>query len=172
MFLFSPTGKLQTQIASAIAIILTLTIGGALLFQHVGGYVPCMLCYQQRTPYYVGIPLLVLTAISAGLRLPPVFTRGLFILGGLLFVYSAGFGVYHAGVEWGWWAGPADCGIGSAPIIPQGGNVLEMLDKYVAPACDHAALRIAGISLAGWNAVISAALAIAAFYAGFKRSEA
>src|SRR3954452_24984104 len=81
------------------------TIGTALFSQHVLGYIPCKLCYWQRQPYYLAIPVaiaLVLLPISDRVR-----QAALWLLT-LIFLVSAGLGAYHAGVEWGFWPGPAD----------------------------------------------------------------
>ena len=95
------------QAALAVALGAAATIGGALVFEHVFGYVPCKLCLMQRNPYYLAIPL----GLAAAL-LPPRWARiGLWLLA-LTFIVSAGLGAYHSGVEWGFFAGPSDCGGG------------------------------------------------------------
>src|SRR3954471_6874431 len=91
------------QTALAVALAAAATVGGALIFEHVFGYVPCKLCLMQRNPYYIAIPL----GIAAAL-LPPRWGRvGLSLLA-LIFIVSAGLGAYHSGVEWGFFAGPSD----------------------------------------------------------------
>jgi disulfide bond formation protein DsbB len=140
-----------------IAIVLFCTIAGAWMFEWAG-FAPCDLCLKQRWGYYAGIPLALLFA-SLGLQW---FRPGLVLLALLLFA-NAVFGVYHAGVEWKWWEGPTTCGAGALT----GG--LPDLSKPVVP-CNEAALRILGLSLAGWNAVISGALAILATVAARKPS--
>jgi disulfide bond formation protein DsbB len=135
--------------ALAVAAIATATIAGAWIFEYLG-YAPCPLCLQQRWAYYAGIPLaLVVAAITPA---KPGAARAGFVLLGLLWIGSAAFGAYHAGVEWKLWAGPDTCGGGGLT----GG--LPDLSKPVV-ACDAAAIRIFGLSLAGWNAVISLAMA-------------
>jgi len=121
------------------------------------GYPPCPLCLEQRIPYYVAVPLAVVVAIAAGRGAP----RGL-VAGGLgalalAMLIGAALGVYHAGIEWKWWPGPADC---SGPLDPLGsGNLLERLQKINIVRCDEAPWRFLGLSLAGYNALISLALA-------------
>ena len=130
---------------------------GALGFEHIGGYQPCALCLMQRTPYYVGIPLAAVTAVAAYARAPRLLLAVLFALLGLLFLYNAGLGAYHAGVEWGFWEGPASC----APSVGVG-NAADMLDQLQnahAPSCTEATWRFLGLSFAGWNVVMSGALA-------------
>lgn len=149
--------------ALLIGLAMIATVGGALLFQHLGGYIPCKLCYEQRTPYYLGVPVMLAAFLSASFKGPSWLTRALLAFGGLLMLWAAYLGAYHAGVEWGWWAGPTDCGAAAPSVNTGGAGVLDSLDSFVPPACDHAALRIAGISLAGWNFLIALVLAVVAF---------
>jgi disulfide bond formation protein DsbB len=121
------------------------TIAGAFAFQFAG-YDPCHLCLMERWAYYAAIALSLILLISkSGTR------QGLYLLA-LIMLASAIFGIYHAGVEWKWWPGPSTC---------TGGSTLTGLPDLTKPVvmCDEAAFRILGLSLAGWNAVISFALA-------------
>ena len=166
----SKTGRFHLYAALLLALGMAVTVGTALGFQHIGGYIPCKLCLEQRTPYYIGIPLVLLAAASAALRLPGVVTRGLLAAGGLLMLYGAWLGGVHSGVEWGWWPGPTDCGVVTAPEVQGGsGGVLDSLDAFVPPSCDEAAGRFLGLSFAGWNVLASLALAALAFFAAFRR---
>lgn len=168
--LLSPTSRVQIGTALFLAIAMAATVGSALGFQHIGGYIPCKLCYEQRMPYYVGAPLMLLAFASASLRLPPVVTRLLLLVGGLLMAYGFYLGVYHSGVEWSWWAGPTDCGMVDTSTITGGSNgVLDAINTVIPPSCDKAALRILGLSLAGWNAIASLVLAVIAFRGAFSR---
>lgn len=129
-------------------------IAGAWYFQLVVGLVPCKLCLEQRLPHYAAIGLALLGALLArSARL-----QGLVLLGlaGLMAV-STGLGLYHAGVEWGWFLGPSDCGGGMATA---GGvqDLMKQLQSVKIVSCSEAAWRFLGLSLAGWNAVASAAL--------------
>ena len=132
------------------------TICGAWLFQ-LAGYLPCELCLQQRLAYYAGVPLAALTAYFA-LSGQGALARPGFALLALLFAGSAVFGAYHAGVEWGFWPGPTAC-TGSIAAPAKVGDFLKELETIQIVRCDAVAIRIAGLSLAGWNAIISAALA-------------
>ncbi|MEZ0172223.1 disulfide bond formation protein B [Microvirga sp. TS319] len=146
------------QAALAVVLAAAATIGGALVFEHVFGYVPCKLCLIQRNPYYVAMPLGVVAAL-----LPPSWTRaGLWLLA-LIFLVSAGLGAYHAGVEWGFFVGPSDCGGGSGAGAGNVGDFLSQLQNARVVSCTAAAWRFLGLSLAGWNVLIS--LALAAFAA-------
>jgi disulfide bond formation protein DsbB len=137
------------------------TIGGALVFEHGLGLTPCKLCLIQRNPYYLAMPL----ALGAALA-PPRLSRLALAAVGVVFVASAGLGAYHAGVEWGFWLGPNDCGgAGSAPSAGNVGDFLERLQGTRVVSCTEAAWRFLGLSLAGWNVMISIALAVIALWA-------
>jgi disulfide bond formation protein DsbB len=141
------------QAALAVALGAAATIGGALVFEHVLGYVPCKLCLMQRNPYYIAIPLGLVAAL-----LPPPWARiGLWLLA-LVFVVSAGLGAYHSGVEWGFFAGPSDCGGGSGAGAGNVGDFLNQLQSTRVVSCSEAAWRFLGLSLAGWNVLISLGL--------------
>ena len=77
-------GYSRTQIATFLALAMAAVVGAALAFEHIGGYIPCKLCLEQRIPYYVGAPLMVMAALSSALRWPVWLTRGLLVIGGLL----------------------------------------------------------------------------------------
>ena len=142
------------QAAVAVALAAAATVGGALVFEHAFGYVPCKLCLIQRNPYYIAIPLGLAAAV-----LPPRWGRiGLWLLA-LVFIVSAGLGAYHAGVEWGFWAGPSDCGGGSGAGAGNVGDFLNQLQTTRVVSCTEAAWRFLGLSLAGWNVLISLGLA-------------
>lgn len=132
-------------------------ISAAWIFELVFGYVPCKLCLWQRWPYYLGIPLIVLALLSMNDgRLG--LARGLAGLVALTFAVSLGLGVYHAGVEWKFWAGPADCGgrIFSGPPSVQ--DFAKSLESARVVSCTDAPWRLLWLSFAGWNALISAVL--------------
>ena len=167
--LTAPAGRTQLTTAIFLAVAMAAVVGAALGFQHIGGYIPCKLCLVQRIPYYAGVPLMALAAVSAALRWPAALTRGLLAAGGLLMLYGLFLGVQHSGVEWGWWAGPTDCGA-VAPVDTGGKGVLDALNTVIPPSCDRAALRVLGLSFAGWNAVASLILAVVAFRGAFTKA--
>lgn len=148
------------------AIFLTLamaaTVGSALGFEHIGGYIPCALCLLERDPYYYGIPMGILAAGANVMNLPAWVTRLLFVIIGVMMLIGAGMGVYHSGVEWGFWPGPTACG-GSSAVTTNAGNLLGDLNAVHGPSCADAALRVLGLSFAGWNVVASVFLAAVAF---------
>lgn len=167
----APTGRLQTGTAILLAIAMAATVGSALGFQHIGGYIPCKLCYEQRIPYYIGAPLMLIAFGSAWLRLSGIVTRGLLLIGALLMLYGLYLGVYHSGVEWAWWPGPTDCGVVVDGPSGGTGGVLDAIDTVIPPSCDKAALRILGLSLAGWQAIAALVLGAIAFKGAFGRAE-
>ncbi|MCB8837385.1 disulfide bond formation protein B [Aurantimonas sp. VKM B-3413] len=163
-----PTGSRQTMAATFLLVGMIVTVGGALLFEHVGGYIPCALCLKERIPYYVGIPIAFCAAVAAAGRAPALLTRTLILLIGLIMLYSLYLAVYHAGVEWHFWAGPTDCAsVGGADLST--GNLLDEIDRIHPPSCDAAAGRFLGLSFAGWNAVASAIFAAVALRSAIAR---
>lgn len=149
--------------ALLVAVGAALTVGGALVFEHGLGYIPCKLCLTERVPYYAAAPLALLAAF-----LPERLTRFLLGLVALVLLYGAGLGVYHAGAEWGFWLGPNDCGGGSGAAPGNVQDFLTSLDKTRVVECTTAAWRFLGLSLAGWNAVIAAGLALVAVVAALR----
>lgn len=143
--------------ASIVALGAALTVGGALVFEHGLGYVPCKLCLTERVPYYLAVPL----ALGAVL-LPPRLARFVLGLVALVLIYGAGLGVYHAGAEWGFWPGPSDCGGGSGAGPADVSDFLKNLETVRPVDCTAAAWRFLGVSLAGWNALIAAGLGLLA----------
>jgi len=156
-------GDRAAAAACAVFVLSAATIIGAWYFQLVLKLPPCPLCLEERIPYYVVIALSLLTAIAALVRAP----RQLIAVGLLAIIAamlcSAALGAYHAGVEWRFWAGPTDCS-GPMTDFTKQGSLLDQLQAVKVVRCDEAAWRLFGISLAGYNALISLTLAaIAAF---------
>lgn len=154
--------------AVLILLVAAATIGGALVFQQGFGYQPCKLCLVQRDPYYLALPAALATAF-----VPPrsVWSRvGLGLLA-LIFLVSAALGAYHAGVEWGFWPGPSDCGGAAAPQAGDMGDFRRSLERTRVVSCTEAAWRFLGLSLAGWNVAISLGLAALALAAASRRPQ-
>lgn len=143
------------------------TIAGALVFEHGFGLRPCKLCLIQRDPYYLAMPVALAATLLPGRGPWLRFALGLL---GLIFLASAGLGAYHAGVEWGVWPGPSDCG-GAGAAATAGGmdDFLKSLESVRVVSCTEAAWRFLGLSLAGWNVLISLALAALALAAARPR---
>ena len=144
--------------AIAIAFVASATLGGAWFFELVLDIRPCPLCLQQRYAYYLAAPLGFLVALAALKNAPrPALLAGLAMLA-LAALYNAGLGSYHSGVEWGWWQGPTDC---TGPIVDLGkaGSLLQRLDSVKVIRCDEVQWRFLGLSLAGYNVLISLLMA-------------
>lgn len=151
--------------ASAVLLALGMvaTVGGALGFEHIGGYIPCALCLVQRDPYYYGIPVALAAALSAFFGGPAWLTRGLLAVAGVMMLVGAGLGVYHAGVEWGFWEGPATCATSAQGVTMNAEDLLADLNDKHGPSCTEASFRFLGLSFAGWNVIASLILAAVAF---------
>lgn len=145
------------------------TVGSALGFEHIGGYIPCALCLMQRNPYYIGIPLGILAVLAFFFRLPSWVGRTLLLAVAVLMIVGAGMGVYHAGVEWQFWEGPASCSISASGTAAGTGDILGQLNQFHGPSCTEATLRVLGLSFAGWNVIASLMLAAVALYGATAR---
>ena len=154
-----PATRSPVVIAGFIVVLAAATILGAWGFE-LAGYVPCELCLKERVPFYAGVPLAALVMALALRRRAGLLQAGFAALV-LIFAAGTGLAIYHAGVEWGFWPGPASCS-GSFTAPAQVGDFLHQLQTTSVVRCDAAALRILGLSLAGWDAVVSAVLALAA----------
>ncbi|AKR57257.1 Periplasmic thiol:disulfide oxidoreductase DsbB, required for DsbA reoxidation [Devosia sp. H5989] len=143
------------KIAAGIAFVLGLAaIAGAWGSQLFGGLVPCELCLEQRLAYYWGLPILALVLILWN-RLPLAVWYVAMAIVALIFVWSTYMGGYHAGVEWGFWPGPTACtGTGDGVSF----NDLTNIDAARVIPCDAVQFRFLGISLAGYNALVSLAI--------------
>ncbi|MBV9512413.1 MAG: disulfide bond formation protein B [Caulobacteraceae bacterium] len=123
-------------------------------FQTFGGLQPCHLCLQQRLVYWIALGV---TLIGLGFSRTPIGTRWSFVFGWLLaLVFGTGtaIAVRHAGAEWKWWPAPQSCsGVGAASAA----DLQRLLSgaTFAPPRCDVAPWRFLGLSMAGWNALIS-----------------
>lgn len=141
-------------------------IGGAWGFQLIGGYIPCALCLEQREPYYIGIPILILALLVTIVK-PNVWLARFFYLSfAIVIAYGFYLAVYHAGAEWELWLGPSDCG-GSAVLSNDTSSLLAQLETVKIISCTEAAARFLGLSFAGWNAVTTLILTLLGLLAAF-----
>ena len=126
-------------------------LGGAFAFQYFGGLIPCVLCLYQRWPHGVAILIGLLALRGRGAALP--------LLGMVALLVTAGIGFYHAGVELGWFAGLAACTVDTLQGISAGDllNTDIVVGKPVR--CDAVPWAALGVSMAGWNAILSGLLA-------------
>ena len=122
------------------------------------GFKPCELCFKERYAFYAGAPIAALTAWLAS-RSAHAAARGLFVLLALIFLANAGLAFYHVGVEQHWWAGPSACtGALTAPLNVN--DLAKAVNVEPVVPCDVPPLWIFGLSLAAWDVVVSAAMAI------------
>ena len=141
-----PRGAARLKQARLLALLVPAgLLGGALLSQYVGGLYPCEMCYWQRWPHGAAI-LLALGAIFAPINAPR--TRTLVLLAALAIAVSGAIGIFHAGVELGYWEGITLC-------TATGATSLEDILKVPLVRCDQVQWSLLGISMAGWNAIIS-----------------
>ncbi len=153
--------------AGSVALVLALAaIVTALGFEHLGGLVPCPLCLEQRYAYYIGIPALFGALVLAASERPKLAALSFFAVA-LVFLANAGFGVYHAGVEWKFWPGPEACSPPAGELKPLGRALIDRLESARVVRCDEASWRFLGLSFAGWNVVASFLIFTAALQAAF-----
>jgi disulfide bond formation protein DsbB len=148
-----PSQGARALLIAAASIVILATVW---VFQGFG-YAPCELCLTQRYAFYAAAPLALLTALLAS-RSAHGLARAGFALLALVFAANAVLAAYHAGVEYGWWAGPTACTGGLTGSLDVN-DLVNALNSVKVVRCDEVQLRIAGLSLAGWNVVASAVLA-------------
>jgi len=159
------TNRLRSDPAATAALAIfalgAATLLGAWYFEYVVKLAPCPLCLEERLPYHIVIPLSALLAIAALARAPRALITVGFLAILIVMLCGAALGAYHAGVEWRWWPGPTDC---SGPLtdFTTKGPLLNQLQSIRIVRCDEAAWRFLGISLAGYNVLVSLLLAAVA----------
>lgn len=147
----APLAPSRAAFARLIALLLPLALlGGALGSQYLGGLAPCEMCYWQRWPHGAAIVLagLAFTAAPASER-----SRILTLLAAAAIAISGAIGVYHAGVELGIFEGLTSCA-----ATASGASKSELLDQIMKTPlvrCDQVQFAFLGISMAGWNAILS-----------------
>ncbi len=125
---------------------------GAFAFQYIGGLIPCVLCLYQRWPHAAAV-LIGLLGLKIGGRILP-------LLGALAAATSAGIGVFHVGVEQKWWEGLATCTVDTLSGV-RGADLLNTDLTVGAPVrCDAIPWEMFGVSMAGWNVIVSALLVL------------
>ena len=125
-------------------------LGGAYVGQYAFHLYPCEMCGWQRYPHFAALAL-----AACAFVVPP--RRLLVALAALAILTSGLLGAYHTGVEWRWWEGLTTCSTTAAP----GGNPLDAIMNAPIIRCDQAQWRLLGVSLAGWNFLISTGAALA-----------
>jgi len=140
-----------------------LAIIGALLFEHLAGLTPCELCLEQRQPYYWGLPILFVIVFLW--RSVPPLGRNVMVIGVIsMLLWGAFLGSYHAGIEWGFWPGPTACSGGGAPISIESIQKMETVTQ-----CDFPQFVFMGLSLAGYNVLVSIVMVVLLVVAMIRR---
>ena len=132
-------------------------LAGAFAFQHLGGLQPCPLCLTQRWPHAAAVLVGAVILGTGAYRFAP--------LGAIAALTTAGYGAYHVGVEQKWWAGPGTCSGGTDRTGMSAEDILNDLLTAPIVRCDEIPWELAGISMAGWNALASLALVFLWAYA-------
>jgi disulfide bond formation protein DsbB len=134
------------QKARALALLVPAALlAGAWGFQLIGHLYPCEMCHWQRWPHYAALPIALLAFV------PGLPQRPLVALAALAIAASGAIGVAHAGVEYHWWQGFTPC----TSTFSSGGDTLSAIMNAPVVRCDAPQWTFAGISLAGFNAIVS-----------------
>lgn len=141
-----------------------LLLAGAFGFQYIGKLAPCQMCIWQRWPHAVAIVTAVLAMTVLWQQ-----RRILAGLGAVTMLISAGLGIFHAGVEQKWWQGPGSCS-GTSTAGLSADQLLDQIMDTPLVRCDEIVWDLIGISMAGWNGLISIGLAILWFYAALPKT--
>ncbi len=151
--------RLTAWQALLVALASGLLLAIAHAFETFGGLAPCTLCLKQREAYWAALAVGLIGAGLYRLTRSEAARRGLAILLAIIFAYGAYLAAYHAGAEWKWWPGPTTCsGAGGAVSLDSLTAALQG-GKIKPPRCDEAAWVWLGLSMAGWNFLISLGLA-------------
>lgn len=129
-------------------------------FQTFGGLAPCLLCLKQREVYWIAMGVAATGIVAGPLLKRPVIVRLICAVLAVVFLVGMGIAIWHAGAEWKWWPGPKACAPGSSNVSTSGLNSLLAGAPQPLPSCEVAAWRFLGLSMAGWNVLISLKLAI------------
>ena len=141
-------------------------LGAAHAFEHIGRYLPCQLCLRQREVFWAAIAVALIGLVVTRLRPSDRLLMTVNAMIGLVFLTGAIVAGYHAGVEWKFWPGPADCAAGGNLDLPGSLSEIDFNRRFATVSCSEAAWRLFGISMAGYNALISLGLAVvSAFFA-------
>ncbi|WP_175869043.1 disulfide bond formation protein B [Bartonella gabonensis] len=159
-----PSRKEQSLWAFFLAFCLSATVGLALGFEHIGGYLSCDLCLIERFPYYGAIPFLLLAGFGAWCFPMSSWIQLLFLCVFVLMSISLVLAIYHAGVEYGFWEAPLSCGLSAERKTSDINQLLNQLNNIHPPSCSEAPARFLFLSFAGWNVVASLIFTLMSLY--------
>ena len=141
-------------------------LGAAHAFEHIGRYLPCQLCLRQREVFWAAIAVALIGFVVTRLKPSERLLMTVNAMIGLIFLTSVVVAGYHAGVEWKLWPGPADCAAGGNLDLPGSLAEIDFSRRFATVSCSEAAWRLFGISMAGYNALLSLGLAaVSGFFA-------
>ena len=131
-------------------------LGGALFFEHGLGYSPCQMCYWQRDAHKAVMIVSVLGLAWRLISKSAKYDRVLLLFVGVAFAVSFTIAFWHMGVEYKWWDGPKSCSAPTGPTAINPNDIMDALNgKAKLPQCNEAPWHLLGISMAGYNALIS-----------------
>ncbi|MGH6993448.1 MAG: disulfide bond formation protein B [Caulobacteraceae bacterium] len=146
-------GKLLDRWPIWALVLSALILGAAYAFQYVGQLQPCELCLKEREVWWVALAISLVGIVAMALPKTPMSRRGAKVALAVTLLFGAGLAAYHAGVEWKWWPGPASCTGGTTNLSIA--ELEQSLNRVAIPSCDAPAWVFLGLSMAGWNAIVS-----------------
>lgn len=154
-------------LVAALSSLLMLAIAHA--FETFGGLQPCTLCLEAREVYWVALTVGAVGFVAGLFFKDDRIRRLSSLLLAAIFLFGVGVAVYHAGAEWKFWPGPKTCASGAIPELTSLDAIMKG-ERIKAPACDEAAWVFLGLSMAGWNALISLKLTVLSVLAARRKT--
>ena len=163
----SPTSRLLA-VSLLIAIAPTAMLSFAYYAEHQLGLLPCILCLYQRPPHYAAAIAGLIAAVFVWTQ--PSLARVALVIAALALLTGAGIAIFHTGVELKLWAGLAECGGATAPLVTDIGDLTKSMQEAKIVQCDQPSWVFLGLSMAAWNALISLGLAGVAIWGALTRT--
>ncbi|WP_208435324.1 disulfide bond formation protein B [Bartonella phoceensis] len=154
-FHLKPSSKELSLWAFFLAFCLSSTIGLALGFEYIGGYLPCNLCLIERLPYYGALPFLLLAGFGTWFFRISFVAQLLFFCVFVLMAISFVLAIYHAGTEYGFWPAPTSCSLNMIRKTTDVNQLFDLLNNIHPPSCSEVSVRFLFLSFASWNVVAS-----------------
>lgn len=143
-------------------------LAGAHGFETFGGYAPCTLCLRQREVYWVAGAVALVGLAASQLKGFAAFRWWTDLVLAVVFAVGLYYAIYHAGAEWKWWPGPTTCSGGGKVNLSALAAIADGTAKIRPPACDQAPWRLFGLSMAGWNVLVSLKLMVLSAWAAVR----